>query len=108
MDNISEKKDFGKRISQIIEHYELTLTDFSAQIGVSRGSIYNLMSSSVWPGLGLIMAIVKAFPEVSMEWLMRGEGAMLKDGVVNYDEVGALRAKVKALEDLYKQAIKES
>ncbi|WP_052356396.1 helix-turn-helix domain-containing protein [Bacteroides timonensis] len=66
-----------ERIKELIAQKEMSETSFSKLIGVSQRTLNNYMNGRT-PSLEIIDAILSAFPEVSAEWLLRGEGNMLK------------------------------
>ena len=42
----------------------------------------------------VIIKILTAFPEISAEWLMRGEGDMIKDRATNSEEIEKLKLEL--------------
>ena len=66
-------EQFTKRITQIMEYYDLTAASFADRIEVGRSSISHLLSGRNNPSLDLVMKIIKAFPEVELYWLLNGE-----------------------------------
>lgn len=63
------------RILQIIEHLGVSNRAFEIKCGLSNGYI-NSMRRSL--GLEKLENILKAYPEINREWLISGEGPMLK------------------------------
>lgn len=71
----------ASRISALISH---SVGDehgrnkrFADKVGVTEFVVSNWVKRGA--GMSVMMKIKKAFPEVSIEWLMSGEGEMLKD-----------------------------
>ena len=71
----------ASRISDLISH---SVGDehgrnkrFADKVGVTEFVVSNWVKRGA--GMSVMMKIKKAFPEVSIEWLMSGEGEMLKD-----------------------------
>lgn len=54
----------------------LSQQDFAAKLGVSPASISNIFIGRTNPTITHAFAVHKAFPEVSMNWLLFGEGEM--------------------------------
>jgi len=75
-----------KRIKQLIEKQKLTATQFAGEIGVQRSAVSHLLSGRNKPSLDFILKIKNRFPEVSLEWLLLGDGKMIevsqKEGAV--------------------------
>lgn len=67
-----------ERIKELIARKEMSETSFAKLIGVSQRTLNNYMNGRT-PSLEVLDAILSAFPEVSAEWLLRGEGDMLKN-----------------------------
>lgn len=73
----------NQRIKFLIEDYsQLTQRAFAARIGVSQSAISSLFSQREnRPGLDMVQKIAIAYPEVNLEWLLLGQGNMLKPAV---------------------------
>ena len=70
--------NFSYRIKQIIDYKQLSTRQFEQKIGSSNGVISKILLkntdlSGIW-----LSKIIEKFPEVSSEWLLTGEGEMLK------------------------------
>lgn len=69
----------GQRIEEIIQHYRLNKTSFSAKIGLKENSlivrIINDPNRSFT--VDLLQRIALNFPEVNIRWLITGEGEMI-------------------------------
>jgi len=65
-----------ERIKEFILHKEITNSAFEKSIDASNGYI-NSISKSI--GLDKISKIVETYPELSLDWLLTGEGKMLKE-----------------------------
>ncbi len=66
------------RIQKIIHHRKLTSSAFADKIGVPRSTISHIISGRNNPSLEFIQKVLDNFPEIRTEWLVRGEGQMLK------------------------------
>lgn len=66
------------RISKIIEYSRLTPSEFADEIDVQRSSISHITSGRNKPSLEFIIKIKSRFPELLWDWLVTGEGEMLK------------------------------
>lgn len=66
------------RILQIIEYTQMTSSEFADEIEVQRSNISHIMSGRNKPSLDFIIKIKDRFPEVSWDWLIKGNGEMLQ------------------------------
>jgi DNA-binding XRE family transcriptional regulator len=67
------------RIKQVMEHFEETPNSFAEKVGVNRSNLTHIFSGRNQPSLDFAKKVLKAFPEVSTEWLIMGVGNMIKD-----------------------------
>jgi DNA-binding XRE family transcriptional regulator len=70
------------RISLIINYLRLSKTEFADKIEVNRSVISHLFNGRNNPSLPLVRKILEVVPEVHPDWLLRGEGPMLRPSVV--------------------------
>ena len=63
-----------ERIAQIIQREELTAAQFAEKIGISASSLSHILSGRNNPSLEVVMKIHKACNDVSLDWLLYGEG----------------------------------
>ncbi len=78
---MSDPQDpINERINFLVNHYEKGVRRrFSLKIGVSPGMISDLFSERKnKPGIDMVRKILVAYPQISTEWLLLGEGDMLK------------------------------
>ena len=66
------------RIMKILEHEHLNSAKFADIIGVQRSSVSHILSGRNKPGLDFLNKILTSFPKISGDWLITGEGSMLK------------------------------
>ena len=71
--------DFTNRLKKILEHYDLTASQFADHIGVQRSSISHILSGRNKPSLDFILKVIHAFTEVDLYWLLNGKGTFPKD-----------------------------
>ena len=67
-----------ERIRQLMEHKGYTSTQFADTVEVPRAVISHIISGRNKPSLDVVIKIVSAFPEISKDWILLGEGEMLK------------------------------
>lgn len=68
MDNIKE------RLLQVIDHEKISVSQFERRSGLSNGYIKNIRKSISTDKLD---GILRAFPDINRDWLIRGEGEMI-------------------------------
>lgn len=66
------------RIKQIMDSLKLSQQDFAAKLGISPASLSNIFNGRSNPTNNHVQAIHRAFPEINVDWLMFGEGNMLR------------------------------
>lgn len=70
--------DLKERISKVIGYSALSLSEFADEIEVQRSSISHITSGRNKPSLDFLIKIKNRFPDLEWEWLIEGEGEMLK------------------------------
>jgi transcriptional regulator with XRE-family HTH domain len=71
------QKELTIRAFQIMEHYNMTQGEFAIASGVSSNR-FSFLKRGRTMGIDILLGILAGFPDVSAEWLLRGEGKMLK------------------------------
>jgi transcriptional regulator with XRE-family HTH domain len=66
------------RIKKVIQYKKLSSSAFADQVGVPRSTISHILSGRNNPSLEFIQKVLDTFPELRIEWLVRGEGNMVK------------------------------
>ena len=64
-----------QRLVQFIKFMNLTQKEFEDRCGMSNGYVANIRKSL---GSDKILSIAQQFPELNRDWLLYGEGEMLK------------------------------
>ncbi len=64
------------RIAKIMECEGLNAKQFSQEIGVSAGTISNIMGGRNKPSLEVIQAVMRRFRTINCLWLLDGTGSM--------------------------------
>ncbi|WP_144281684.1 helix-turn-helix domain-containing protein [Chryseobacterium echinoideorum] len=71
----------NERISKIIEYSGYTPSEFADEVDVQRSSVSHITSGRNKPSLEFIIKIKSRFPEILWDWLVNGDGEMLKSDV---------------------------
>lgn len=72
-----DEKDVKSRLQTILAAFDTNCTKLHTQFGVNQKTLNNQINSNTAVSLSTILLISKAFPGVSLEWLLRGKGEML-------------------------------
>ena len=74
------------RIKQLMNYEQMSPTNFADAIDINRSSLTHIFSGRNQPSLDVAKKILKAFPEVSTEWLVMGVGPMLKSPTIENEK----------------------
>lgn len=96
----------NERISKVIEYSKLSSSEFADEIDVQRSSISHITSGRNKPSLEFIIKIKSRFPEILWDWLVNGEGEMLKSELpetenIKSEEDPEEKIKPTSLPDLF-------
>ena len=70
--------DFINRLKEIIQHHQLTASQFADSIGVQRSSISHILSGRNKPSLDFILKVTNTYTDVDIYWLLNGKGSFPK------------------------------
>ena len=70
------QKSTGTQIDSLLEVLNVSQLEFANKLDVTSGAITNWKKRKL--GINVINKIVKAYPQISREWLMTGEGSPIK------------------------------
>lgn len=65
------------RIRRLMEYKNLSASQFADEVEVPRAVISHILSGRNKSSLDVMLKIVQAHPDISMNWLLLGEGEML-------------------------------
>ena len=94
----------SQRIKELIdEKYTGKVLRFAKTIGQERAdNTYNVIKGRNQPGLDYLEAILDNHPDISAEWLLRGEGSMLKEDRVYPNDYEEIKEENRKLLQVYK------
>ena len=69
---------FSDKLRDMLEHFGMSQNAFASKANLNRVMINNYLNGSQ-PTYETLFNLLNAFPQISAEWLMRGEGPMIKD-----------------------------
>lgn len=99
------ENSINQRIREFINSLDVNDNQFAKSIGITQSVIASMFSRNTEPSSKVIVSILNAYANLSAEWLMRGEGEMIKcdnsakeksasnEFVVYVDENGFLKMK---------------
>lgn len=94
--------NLNERISKIIEYSGLTSSEFADAVDVQRSSISHITSGRNKPSLDFLIKVKEHFPELEWDWLIKGDGEMLKKPEEDrIPEVEPEKTKPTSLPDLF-------
>ena len=71
------QKTTGTMIDELLDSLKISQLQFAESLNVTTGAITNLKKRHL--GIKVINKIVDAYPQVSREWLMTGEGRIFRE-----------------------------
>lgn len=71
--------NMNNRVKTILEEYNLSASKFADIVGVQASGISHILSGRNKPGYDFIRKVLIAFPEVSSDWLILGNGNMKRE-----------------------------
>jgi len=74
-----------KRLIQFLNHLGIGQDKFAKSVGLSRGYVNNIKDNMT---LRSVNKIVQVYPELNENWLLTGEGKMLKENNISYPKLG--------------------
>ncbi|MFC6267601.1 helix-turn-helix domain-containing protein [Frigoriflavimonas asaccharolytica] len=91
-------KNINERIEKIIEHSQLSNSEFADAIEVPRSSISHIISGRNKPSLDFLVKIKNEFPTFTWDWMIYGEGEMQKsetDKIENIEKVETKKGEIE-------------
>ncbi len=75
-----------ERINAVKRQYGCSGRGFAQAVNLKPAAVINYLSGRQAPSLEFVLAILRTYKDVSAEWLLRGEGMMLKSESVGTSE----------------------
>lgn len=72
------EKQIMERIQLYLRKERMKPAEFAKILGINSTSVYNYFSGTSKAPMSFIVLFLESFPDVSAEWLLRGEGQMMK------------------------------
>ena len=74
---VLQKADMADRLKKIVTFTEKKEEDFATSIGIGVAHLLDLMNGDEPIDLEVIMNVTNAYPWISLEWFVRGQGSMV-------------------------------
>lgn len=88
------------RLNRLKTYYGLSGRALAARLEIKPNSINNYLSGRTEPSLEFVMRILQKFPNVSAEWLMRGQGQMQQE---QHEDGGELLERLRSKDAVIKE-----
>ena len=72
------KRGVKQRVMDLAEIKTESISGFAKAINVAQTTLSEYLNNGKVPSFKVVNGILEAFPDVSAEWLLRGEGSMYK------------------------------
>lgn len=96
--------NFVNRLEYILENFDYTASAFADKIGVQRSSLSHLLSGRNKPSLDFILKVNTTFPQLNLDWLIKGEGDFRSTSTLTDLENKAKNDVLKTEDTLSEQA----
>jgi hypothetical protein len=84
---MTDQDTVGQRFVQLIAHLGISKNAFAASIGKTATVIQHLVDERNKPGFDLLNKVFEVYPNVSIDWIMKGTGSMLVEGEASQQSV---------------------
>ena len=75
--------NLSSRIKEFIHYKGVSIRSFEENIGCSIGVINRCVTKNTDLTVANLMKIINKYPELNSEWILTGEGNMLKDEIIH-------------------------
>ena len=69
----------AERINFILKHYNIAAGDFADKLGIQKSSVSHLLSGRNKPSFQFLIKLLKAFPDINLNWFISGDGDIFKN-----------------------------
>lgn len=79
----------NRRLQQFLDAENITQAQFAARVRATPASISHLLAGRNKPSFEIIQNIMKAYPELNIEWFINGTGKMYKAAAPKEHDTGS-------------------
>lgn len=88
-----------ERLQKVLEYSQLSVRGLAAKCGLKQQTLDKHIKGIAETSATTLMAIATAYPEISMDWLMSGNGNMLKTpSTIDIDRIATLVDTISTLQ----------
>lgn len=93
--------ELSNRIKEVISYSKMSVRKFAIECGLKQPTLDKHIRGTADPNVVTLIGIAKRFPEISLEWLLLGEGEMFKTTTpdVNTERVMKMVDTIATLQD---------
>lgn len=91
--------DIVERLKALIDVYKMSIRGFAIKCGIPQQTFDGQLKRKRGVSIETITAIAVAFPEISRDWLLLGEGEMMKSQNKDIDRLNKLVDTITTLQD---------
>lgn len=77
----------NNRVIRVMELKGLTKTEFTSILNITPAILSHINSGRNKPSVEILQKIITHYPDISAEWLLMGQGAMLKAKNINKESI---------------------
>lgn len=70
--------DLSNRIKDFVAYTKMSVRKFAIECGLKQPTLDKHIRGTAEPNVATLIGIAKRFPELSLDWLLLGEGEMFK------------------------------
>lgn len=89
------------RILEIFLHSKLSRMEFAERLKISNAVLSHISSGRNKASTELVLAILKEFPEISTDWLLLGQGEMIRKDVIASKTVDLLLNELQSVKNAH-------
>lgn len=78
---MNDKGSIALRIRELMEHEKLSQNEFAKRIRIDPGNLSSILAGKRSAAEGIVNKVILSFDNISRDWLLHGEGTMLKEPI---------------------------
>lgn len=99
----------NSRISLVLKTKNISSAQLADDLGVQRSGISHILNGRNKPSLDFILRIIKKYPDISINWLLFGEGPMMNPyPIVPTSEISSKMSNQKSMLELFSDVTGQS
>ncbi len=102
---MTDLNNFTKRLQMLLDYNNLSASSLATKIGIQRSTISHVISGRNKPSLDFVMKILHNFDDVTIEWLIDGNGEFPKKDT---SEKNVIHKPLTPTPELFEKDLKKS